>query len=204
MKRTILLLATVLMGITVGVPSARAQPPYLSSTQALYDQGHRWLVGIGLGSGGGYIQAPDGFRSSAGLHVTPEIGYFILPRLSLSAQLREDIAFRDRWRWQDELTNGLALLGRATLWLGDGPLNFKVSLFGGNGNFFHRVSGPCAPSGEICTAVRTSGDKVAGAGVGLSYLVTPRLALTAGLDLVGGVPNRMVHADLNIGVTARF
>jgi hypothetical protein len=203
MKRTLLFTAAVMTGITAA-PRAHAQPAQLASTQALYDQGHRWLVGIGLGSGGGYVQAVDGVQSSAGMHVIPEIGYFIWPRVSLSAQIREDVAFQRGWSWRDDLTNGLALLGRGTLWLGDGPMNLKLSIFGGNGNYFHRLRGPCGPSGDTCTAIRTSGDKVAGVGVGLSYLLAPRLALTAGLDLVGGVPNRMVHADVNVGITARF
>ena len=194
----------VLMGITAGVGPAHAQSVEVSSTRWLYEQGHRWLVGVGVGSGGGYVVAPDGFGSSAGVHVTPEIGIFVLPRVSLSAQLREDIAFRGGWNWRHDLTNGLALLGRGTLWLGEGPMNLKLSVFGGNGNYFHRLRGPCGPSGDTCTAIKTSGDKVAGVGVGLSYLVTRRVALTAGLDLVGGVPNRMVHADVNVGVTTRF
>jgi hypothetical protein len=193
----------VLMGITAGAP-AYAQSVEESSTRALYEQGHRWLVGVGVGSGGGYVGATEGLRSSAGVHVTPEIGYFVLPRISLSAQIREDLAFRKGWNWRHDLTNGLALLGRGTLWLGDGPMNLKLSVFGGNGNYFHSLRGPCGPSGDTCTVVKTSGDKIAGVGVGLSYLVTPQVALTAGLDLVGGVPNRMVHADLNVGVTARF
>jgi hypothetical protein len=204
MKRTLVSSAIALIGITAGVASARAQSVEVRSTEALYDRGHRWLVGVGVGSGGGYVVAPDGFGSSAGVHITPEIGYFVLPRLSLSAQLREDIPFREGWSWRHDVTNGLALLGRGTLWLGEGPMNLKLSVFGGNGNFFHRLRGPCGPSGDTCTAIKTSGDKVAGVGVGLSYLLTRRLAMTAGLDLVGGVPNRMIHADVNVGVTTRF
>ena len=204
MKRTFLSSAIALMAITAGAAPARAQSVEASSNQALYEQGHRLLVGFGVGSGGGYVVEPDGFGSSAGLHVMPELGYFVLPHLSVSVQLREDIAFQDHWSWRDELTNGLALLARATWWFGDGPLSTKLSVFGGNGNYFHRVSGRCAPSGDVCTGVKTSGDKIAGVGIGLSYLLRPRLALTAGLDVAGGAPNRMVHADLNVGVTTRF
>jgi hypothetical protein len=194
----------VLTGITAGMAPAHAQTAAVSSTQALYDHGQRWLVGVGVGSGGGYVGGPDGFGAAAGVHVTPEIGYFVLPRISLSAQAREDFSFRKGWTWRDDLTNGLALLGRGSLWLGDGPMNLKLSLFGGNGNYFHRVSGPCGPSGDTCTVVTTSGDKVAGVGVGISYLLARHVALTAGVDLVGGMPNRMIHADVNVGVTARF
>jgi hypothetical protein len=184
------------------LPLAHAQSPQLASTRQLYEQGRRWLFGLAVGSGGVYIQGPDGLQASGGVHVVPEIGYFVWPRISLSAQLREEIPFNAGGAWR--VTSGLSLLGRGTLWLGDGPLNVKLSLFGGNGTYFHRVTGNCGTEGASCTAIRDAGDKIAGVGIGASYQLMERWALTGGIDLVGGAPNRMVHADLNLGLTARF
>jgi hypothetical protein len=58
--------------------------------------------------------------------------------------------------------------------------------------------------GGTCTGTSVSGDKIAGAGLALSYAVTSSLALTAGLDVAVGVPNRMINTDLSAGLALRF
>jgi hypothetical protein len=58
--------------------------------------------------------------------------------------------------------------------------------------------------GGICTGTSVSGDKIGGAGRSLSYAVTRHLALTAGLDVAIGIPNRMINTDLSAGMAFRF
>ena len=74
----------------------------------------------------------------------------------------------------------------------------------GNGDYFHRASGPCATGGGSCAGRSVSGDKIAGAGLALWYAVTRSFVLTTGLDVAVGIPNRMINTDLSAGLAVRF
>jgi hypothetical protein len=207
MKHHLLFAAFVSMSLTTWAAQARANPLDVQQAppQARFDEGQRWFFALPVGTGAGYVGGrlglTPGFHMAAGLHVSPELGYFITPRVSLSVQVREQFASDLQ---AAQLTSGLTLLGRLSYWFGEGRLQTRVSVFGGNGTYFHQVSGPCVMGGGICTGSARSGDKIVGTGLALSYALTRTIAATAGLDVAVGIPNRMLNTDVSAGLAFRF
>jgi hypothetical protein len=186
-----------------------------------------WFV-FALGSGGGYHSGrPEmnprdaagrtidvsGFGASQLLHVAPEIGYFHRGDLVFSVQGRFQYVtgaqeIRIGKKRYDPAILAFAGLLKAT-WLGGKPGGRFQPFFNvqaGAGQLRHTVTTPESAHLSGCGADFTCEDTVlgglalAGAGSGFRYLVSEGLGFYAAINLLAGVPNYMVQADLNLGI----
>ena len=191
------------------------------------ENGPRFFIGLEIGSGAGYAtgngdndQATQ--YSSGGIaiaqagHFAPEFGYWIRPDLMLSVQIRYQLV-TGTTEWIDPATGGhthaainyaLAAFAKATWALGHGRLKPVLSLMLGGGQIRHVVKGPrqdCGADRQTdCVDTIAGGPLLAGAGAGIMYTLTPRVALLAIANTQIGAPDFTVNLDVNVGAAYQF
>ncbi|MGA7742685.1 MAG: tetratricopeptide repeat protein [Polyangia bacterium] len=176
-----------------------------------------WWLGLGLGSGYGYAgkSGPEGWgkhvqdyvpgRAPAPLgQVTPEVGYFLTPSLSLSVQGRLQYLPRTSSRTAD---GAIAFLARLLYFTSGETVRFYGGAVLGGGNGFRlQVSGLHTDetgNNTVSDTVR-GGPVVFGVGGGLSVSLSDSWSWILETNILGGAPDFSMVVDLNTGVRYRL
>ena len=186
-----------------------------------------WFV-LAVGSGGGYHRGspemnPDdnstppkaiqvsGFGLAQLMHLAPEIGYFHSDHLVLSAQGRfqfvtgaQDVHLgQETYRPAKMAFAGLI---KATWLMGSNRFQPFLSAQIGAGQIRQSIKTPTSASltgcggGPTCKDTVLGGVGLAGLGTGFTYKLNETVRAYAALNLLVGVPDFMVEADLNVGL----
>lgn len=199
--------------------------------------GHTYWLSMGLGSGYGWAKGtpevnatdavgrklnfPGGFAPALLVHLAPEVGYFISPRMMISLQGRfqivtgaTEVRHASCSEQKDASGRGLcepakgaiALLGKATWLLGE-PKPFRpfVSVAAGGGEIRHLISienlTDCGPQGRTaCKDTVLGGIVLVGPGAGFTYDLSKTLSFVASLNSLVGLPKPTVNFDINVGM----
>jgi hypothetical protein len=186
----------------------------------------RFFIGLELGSGAGYASgngdndratqySSGGIAAAQAAHIAPEFGYWIRPDLMLSLQVRYQLVTGTTeyvepvtMRVHAAINYAFAAFAKATWALGHGRLRPLLSLALGAGQIRHVVKGTHNDCGADqhtdCVDTIAAGPVLAGAGAGIMYSLTPRIALLAVANTQVGVPNFTVNLDGNIGAAYLF
>jgi hypothetical protein len=188
-----------------------------------------WFV-LAVGGGGGYYSgSPEmnpedtstppkaihvsGFGVAQLLHLAPEIGFFYSDHLILSAQGRfqfvtgaQDVHLGEK----NDHPARMAFAGliKATRMLGgtSGRLPPFFSVEAGAGQIRQSIQTPARANLTGCGAGPTCKDTVlggvglAGMGTGFTYRLNDTFRVYAALNVLAGLPDFMVEADLNVGL----
>jgi len=175
------------------------------------------LVGSGIGytSGKGEVNADvpvSGTASGALLgHVAPEVGYWISPTLMLSLQGRVQFVTGTTELMKGSKTyqpvwGALAVFAKAT-WAAPASGNWRPFLSGGvgAGQIRHVVTfgnlTDCGSTGnQKCVDSVAAGPLLAEVGAGVSYKLTPAVALILSSNLETAAPKFTLNLDINGGV----
>ena len=187
---------------------------------------HPWFVGVLVGSGVGYasgtgeinanVPVPGAFAATSLGHLAPEVGYWVLPDVLLSAQGRIQLV-----SGPTELidpTNGhvyaptnwaLAVFLKASMFFGAGDLRPFISGGLGAGQIRHVVTfgayTDCgATRNQTCVDSVVAGPALAQAGGGLLYKLTPTLGFEASSNMQIAEPKFTFNIDFNAGVAVSF
>jgi hypothetical protein len=187
-----------------------------------------WFV-LAVGSGGGYykgspeLNAEDmgtppkaihvsGFGLAQLMHFAPEIGYFHSDRLILSAQGRfqlitgaQDVHLGQTTYQPAKMA--FAGLVKATRLMGSpsNKLQPFLSVQVGAGRIRQSVNTPASANltgcgGSTCKDTVSGGMGLAGIGTGFTYPLNEGVRAYAALNVLAGVANFMVEADVNVGL----
>lgn len=199
-------------------PQTEAAPPTVAgvaSTTAPRPPAWFW-VALGVGTGYGYhdagpLEGRGDARVESGVgitgigHLLPEVGYQLSDDLALSLAGR--IQFTPRTD-NDAASPGTApqwgvtLLARGMyLFPGQRLRPFVVAMVGAGDGFRFRFR---PQAGLTSSDTRRGGPLVFGPGGGLLYPLSPALALTGEVDLLGSGPDFGVIAQVNIGLRLRL
>jgi hypothetical protein len=174
-----------------------------------------WWLGLGLGTGFGYAggSGPEVHKKTdfvAGYawallgQVTPEVGYFMLPNLSLSLQGR--FQYIPQTAGNPTATGAVAFLARL-LYLSNGPLVrfYGGPVLGGGQGFRLFVSGLKwqGHSGHVADTVR-GGWFLFGAAGGLALRLSESWSAYAETNILVGEPSFSMVVDFNAGVRFRL
>jgi hypothetical protein len=174
-----------------------------------------WWLGLGLGTGFGYAggSGPEVHKKTdfvAGYawallgQVTPEVGYFLFPNLSLSLQGR--IQYIPQTAGNPTATGAVAFLARL-LYLTNGPLVrfYGGPVLGGGQGFRLFVSGLKwkGHSGTVADTVR-GGWFLFGAAGGLALRLSESWSAYAETNILVGEPSFSMVVDFNAGVRFRL
>ncbi|HEX3901398.1 MAG TPA: tetratricopeptide repeat protein [Polyangia bacterium] len=185
-----------------------------------------WFAAVLVGSGVGYasgtgetnanLPVPGSFAATSLGHVAPELGYWVLPNLVLSAQGRIQVVSGPT-ELVDSMTGhvyqpanlALALFAKASLFFGSD--DFRPFLSGGlgGGQIRHVVTfgsyKDCgANRSQTCVDSVVAGPALAEVGGGIVYKLTSAFGLEAGSNLEFAAPKFTFNVDLNLGVTMSF
>jgi len=204
--------------------------------------GPLFFLSLAGGSGYGYAtghgelnadaQVNPGFAPSTAAQIVPEVGYFILPQLRLSLQLRLQIVTGRTPLNLDQYVKTMSKInidscGTDHICSTGGPLAASVfargSWFFGSGTFqpyvsfalgggvirhivkFTSLGKVCGDKGDqTCVDSVLTGPIFLGPGGGLFIALNPTFGFIVELDTVLGFPKFTYHLDLNAGVAARF
>jgi hypothetical protein len=193
-----------------------------------------WFVGLGFGSGFGWATGagevnvshminPAGLAPSQLGHVLPEVGYFVTPKLLVSAQLRfqyitgptpepgpasdcgSDLIC-------SPAKSAVAFFGKASWLFGEGNFHpYAAGLLGG-GYVRHVAAFPSAGKNcgttpaamEPCVDTVVAGPVFVGGGAGFYYNLSQMFALSLGLNTYAGFPKFTFQFDFNGGVALEF
>lgn len=196
-------------------------------------KGHSWFIAAGVGGGLGWTsgvgevtdaRVSSGFHPAALVHVLPEVGYFVSPRLLLSLQLRVQFVSgttpeadpTQTMCGSDHVcspsTGAMAVFAKAT-WFLESSSRVRPFLSGlvGGGQIRHRVdvpgpstcgTDPAQPMG--CVDTVAAGPVFVGPGGGIAVTLTPAFALLAGANALVGFSHFTFHVDLNAGAAVEF
>jgi hypothetical protein len=198
-------------------------------------EGPSWFIGFSVGTGVGSVSGkPEvnelvpldgGFAWAATVHLLPEIGYFVNPRLLLSAQLRYQlisgttdlkIGANDNQCGPDHVCqaakNAVSGFGKLTYLFGESAVHPYVAGLLGGGQIRHSVSvkpamgtGMCGSSTTTaCTDTVVGGVFFLGGGAGLIINASDNFAFTLGVAAELGVPDTTFNIDFNGGVAVEF
>ena len=188
-----------------------------------------WFV-LAVGGGGGYYKgSPEmnpedtgspakaihvsGFGLAQLMHLAPEIGYFHSDHLVLSAQGRfqfvtgaQDVHLGEKTYQPAKMA--FAGLVKAT-WLMGNPrkkLQLFLSAQAGAGQIRQSLTTPASANltgcggGPTCKDTAAGGMGLAGLGAGFTYKMNEAVRAYAAINVLAGVPNVMLEADLNVGL----
>ncbi|HEX7500750.1 MAG TPA: tetratricopeptide repeat protein [Polyangia bacterium] len=188
-----------------------------------------WFV-LAAGSGGGYHSgSPEmnpedtstppkaihvsGFGAAQLLHLAPEIGYFHNDQWILSAQGRFQFVTGAQESHVGQKTSQPARMAYAGLVKATrvlGSTNRKLQPFfsvqAGAGQIRQSVKTPASANltgcggGPTCKVTVLGGVGLAGVGTGLTYKLNETFRLYAALNVLAGLPDFMVEADVNVGL----
>lgn len=186
-----------------------------------------WFV-LAVGSGGGYYHGTpemnpndtstppkaihvSGFGLAQLMHLAPEIGYFHSDHLVLSAQGRfqlvtgaQDVHLGQQTYQPAKMA--FAGLVKATWLMGGKRLQPFLSVQAGAGQIRQSIKTPASASltgcggGPTCKDTVLGGVGLAGVGAGVTYKLNETVRTYAALNLLMGVPDVMVEADVNVGL----
>jgi len=216
-------------GAPLGVANNKAAPPPRKENDS---KGPRWYLGLGVGSGFGWttgtgevygqdVVKPAGFVAAKLGQVTPEVGYFLGPKLILSLQLRfQKVSGATSFYATDTNTCGTSMIcappslaisgfARAHFLFDFGNLHPFLSAAVGGGSIRHVAtfdSMPKCGSDMKTTCVDTidAGPIFVGGGGGLLYNLSDAFALTAETNLLLGFTNFTFNVDINVGIAVEF
>jgi hypothetical protein len=176
-----------------------------------------WWLGLGLGSGLGYaggkgpeIYHKTDFRAGYALakmgQVTPEVGYFLSPKLSLSLQGR--VQYIPQPASNPVAPASVAFLVRLLYFTNGETVRFYVGpMLGGGLGFRLLVSGLTKQgdtSGKTISDTVRGGPIVAGAGGGMSVGLSDSWSWILEINGMAGFPTFSMVMDFNTGVRVRF
>lgn len=198
-----------------------------------------WLS-MGIGAGGGWAKgkpevnpnywdqetnAPKDINVSSLaaaklLHFTPEIGYFVSPRMLLSLQGRlQYTTGATEVRHPkckpnmvcEPATGAIAVLGKVTYLFGDGDkFNPFVSLMAGGGYIRYLVNledfiRECGADGkQACLDTVAGGGALVGPAAGIHYSLTKALYFLGTVSALAGFPKTAFNMDVNLGLGYRL
>jgi hypothetical protein len=190
------------------------------------ENGARFFIGLQIGSGAGYATgngdndhntqySSGGIAIAQAGHFAPEFGYWIRPDLMLSVQIRYQLVtgtteFIDaNMHVHHAINYAFAAFAKATWALGHGRLKPVLSLALGGGQIRHVVKNAmysnCGADRQTdCVDTISGGPVLAGAGAGIMYSLTPRVALLAIANTQIGAPDFTVNIDANVGAAYQF
>jgi opacity protein-like surface antigen len=155
------------------------------------------------------VHARAGFSGATLLHIEPELGYQITPRLSLSLLLRYQHAPPEGVRFVPEegqngiLTSAFAGFARAQISLpGRGRLQPYASVGAGGGRSFLAVIGRRCPPGQCAldhSDTLHGGPVGLTAGLGVVYRFSPRFGLVLDVKEIMTVPKVMALTEFSLG-----
>jgi hypothetical protein len=195
------------------------------------NDGRKILIGLLTGTGvgwtcgtgevTGYSVGTAGFAWARIVHLVPEVGYFVTPRLLLAVAgrlqlLQGNSEYRPPEATPDQCggdgvcspaRGAFAAFAKAA-WFFAGPeaaLRPYVSLAVGGGDVRHVVkvesNNDCgADQQQECLDTVAAGPFLVGPGAGLLYRLTPVVQLVAAVDGLLGAPRFTAHADVNVGL----
>jgi len=193
-----------------------------------------FFVGLGVGSGIGWTTgsgevnvmhtiSPAGFAPSKLLHIAPELGYFVSPRLMVSLQARLQIVTGATAEPGPAVycggdlscspaKNAIAVLAKGTLFFSESKFRPYAAVAAGGGYIRHvaafpsvgNVCGPTATSKEPCVDTVKAGYILIGPAAGFFYNVTPAFALAVAINTYLGFPDFTFHIDFNGGAAVMF
>jgi len=169
--------------------------------------------GLGVGSGYGWqttttlehrsdLQARSGFAAAALGHLTPEIGYQFTPRVAMSLEGRHQIipssgSDPDHPGSAPGWAHSVLLRTSYTFIDGDTVSLFGAAQVGGGEGFRFRFKPDSAPTLKATDTAR-SGPLLFGPGAGVIFRLTPSLGAVVETNLLAGVPDFGMVADLNV------
>jgi hypothetical protein len=174
----------------------------------------RFWVGLGLGSGYGWqsrspleyrsdLEADAGFGPAGILHLAPEVGYQLTPRIALALAGRHQFISSGGGepaypgqpaRWAH------ALLARGLYFVDRGPLGFYGAAQIGGGDGFRFRFPPDPIAGRPRHDTTRAGPLVFGPGAGVVYRLRAQLSLVLDTSLLVGVPAFGLMGNVNFGV----
>lgn len=154
------------------------------------------------------IEVAAGTASAGTFQVLPEIGYRLNEKWSASLQLRlqklpneGDTGGRPGGPAPGAISALLRALYETPL---SQKLNLGISGYLGGGEGVRFVMDPIPTKGRSGTDTVRGGPFLIGAGVGAFYAVTERLALSADLRALVGVPDKALLGEFNLGFRYAF
>ena len=174
-----------------------------------------WWIGLGLGSGYGYAghSGPEGYhgqvtdyvagRAPAPLgQVSPEVGYFLTPKLSLSVQGRLQYLPQTSSRTAD---GAVAFLARLLYFTHGEKVRFYVGPVLGGGNGFRlQVTGLHTKNGRTVSDTVRGGPFIFGAGGGMAVGLSESWSWILEANLLAGASDFSMVVDLNTGLRVRL
>jgi hypothetical protein len=199
------------------------------------EEGPSWFIGLGLGAGTGYAKGSGevnadvtlkqpGFAPASTIHVLPEVGYFLSPKLLFSVQLRLQIITNttdlklpatDKTDCGNDSVcsaakNAVAGFAKLTYLLGDGAIHPYFSGALGGGQIRHVVSiipkgGMCGSTPMVaCSDTVLAGPVFVGFGGGVIINASDNFGIVLGIATQLGFPNFTFNIDFNGGVAVEF
>jgi hypothetical protein len=179
-----------------------------------------WWIGLGFGSGIGYAgnkgyeiyhsqiskqgEAPLGYAWASLGQVTPEVGYFMSPKLSLSVQGR--FQYISQPASNPIARASVSFLARLLYFSSGENVRFYLGpvLGGGYEGFRLVVSGLGTNNGNVRTDTVAGGPVVVGVGGGMSVSLSDSWSWIIDLNGLAGFPNFAMVLDFNTGLRVRF
>ena len=206
----------------VGEPSASGDGEAdagLGDEAALDTGASRWWVSVGVGSGVGWHSArdlegqdeftvPSGFAATALVHLSPEVGYRLNPRLALALQSRHQIIPASGKTAGPDVRHRMAhaVFARAHWRLSPPDASMQMALTGtlGGGTAF-RFFVPARPArGLAASDTVGAGAVAAGPGLSFRWRATDQIAVSAEVRALGAIPRAAVLADVTLGAAYAF
>jgi hypothetical protein len=172
----------------------------------------KWWVGLGFGSGFGYAKG-TGFETRSDLNANPgyqpgfawaglghlaiELGYQVNPDFAISIQTRDQLLPPGGTYSQYVASGAHAVLARALFFTKQSQTRFYGSLMAGGGEGIRFVANTDDGNGNTYRDTVRGGPGLAGAGGGVYYELSKPVSLVAELNLLAGVPNFSLSADIN-------
>ncbi|MDX2019175.1 MAG: tetratricopeptide repeat protein [Deltaproteobacteria bacterium] len=197
-------------------------PPVVEAAPPPPPAGFEWKkVWIAFGAGSAYgwhstqklefrqeMEEPSGTASAGTFHVLPEVGYRLNERWSASLQVRFQVLPNEGTTGGRPGGPAPAAFSALLRGLYEVPLTQRLSLSGsaylGGGEGARFVTDPVPTQGRAGTDSVRTGPVLVGVGVGGFFGVTQRLAVSAELRSLVGLPDFGVLGEVNLGLRYSF
>jgi hypothetical protein len=172
----------------------------------------KYWIGIGIGSGYGYAKGKGfeartdlqdlfqpGFAWAGMAHLVPEFGYQIDPDMAISIAGRLQYIPQPSQFKDFAATGALSALAKFTMFTKQKELRFFASGIVGGGEGFRFIVYPDANLPDFKDTVK-AGPFIAGIGGGLYWEMSHAVSLVLETNILAGMPQFGVVADLNLGL----